>query len=203
MSRSSEMGAWAPERHIRMVRIADAAQIAAIYRPSVTDAATSFEIDAPDGAEMARRIEAVLAVAPWLVCTGPAGDIVGYAYAGRHRERPAYQWSVDATVYIRADHHRRGVGRALYGVLFDLLRLQGFCVAHAGITLPNPGSVGLHEALGFRPVGVYPAVGWKMGAWRDVGWWQLPLRELPLAPAAPVPLRQAQALAAWPAGLRD
>ena len=200
MSDGSE---WAPERHIRMVRIADAAEIAAIYRPSVTDAATSFEIDAPDGAEMARRIEAVLAVAPWLVCIGPAGDIVGYAYAARHRERPAYQWSVDATVYIRTDHHRRGVGRALYSVLFELLRLQGFCVAHAGITLPNAGSVGLHEAVGFRPVGVYPAVGWKLGAWRDVGWWQLPLRELPHAPAPPLSLRQAQALDAWPAALRD
>ena len=194
---------WAPERHIRMARIADADEIAAIYRPSVTDAATSFEIDAPDGAEMARRIEAVLAVAPWLVCIGPAGDIAGYAYAGRHRERPAYQWSVDATVYIRADHRRRGVGRALYGVLFELLRLQGFCVAHAGITLPNAGSVGLHEALGFRPVGVYPAVGWKLGAWRDVGWWQLPLRDLSQPPSPPLSLRQAQTLDAWPAALRD
>ena len=75
------MNEWAPERHIRMVRVTDAAEIAAIYRPSVTDAATSFEVDAPDGAEMARRIEAVLAVAPWLVCLGPAGDVVGYAYA--------------------------------------------------------------------------------------------------------------------------
>ena len=203
MSRSFETGEWAPARHIRMVRASDADEIAAIYRPSVIDAVTSFEIDAPDGAEMARRIEAVLPVAPWLVCVGSAGDVVGYAYAARHRERPAYQWSVDATVYIRADHHRRGVGRALYGVLFDLLRLQGFCVAHAGITLPNAGSVGLHEALGFRPVGIYPAVGWKLGAWRDVGWWQLPLGELPRAPAPPLSLRRAQALDAWPAVLRD
>src|SRR3954465_12390866 len=112
MSRSSRTGEWEPR--IRMVRSGDAAEIAAIYRPSVTDAATSFEIDPPDGGEMARRIEGVLAVAPWLVCVGSAGDIVGYAYAARHRERAAYQWSVDATVYIRADHHRRGVGRALY-----------------------------------------------------------------------------------------
>ncbi len=203
MARSSKGDGWAPERRIRMARTTDGAQVAAIYRPSVTDAATSFEIEPPDGAEMARRIESVLAVAPWLVCAGPHGDLVGYAYAARHRERAAYQWSVDVTVYIRSDHHRRGVGRALYGVLLDLLRLQGFYVAHAGITLPNAGSVGLHEALGFRPVGVYPAVGWKHGAWRDVGWWQLPLRERPAAPASPLPLRQAQALDAWPAGLRD
>ncbi len=203
MSTSSGIGEWAPERNIRMARPGDGAEIAAIYRPSVIDAVTSFEIEAPDGAEMQRRIEAVLAVAPWLVCVGPGGDVVGYAYAARHRERPAYQWSVDATVYIRADYHRRGVGRALYGVLFQLLRLQGFCVAHAGITLPNAGSVGLHEAMGFRPIGVYPAVGWKLGAWRDVGWWQLPLGALPLTPAPPLSLRQAQALDAWPAALRD
>ncbi len=203
MPGSSETGEWAPEQNIRMARVADGDEIAAIYRPSVVDAATSFEVDAPDGDEMARRIEAVLAVAPWLVCGGPAGVVAGYAYAARHRERPSYQWSVDVTVYIRADHHRRGVGRALYGVLFDLLRLQGFCVAHAGITLPNAGSVGLHEALGFRPVGLYPAVGWKMGSWRDVGWWQLPLRELPPAPPPPLSLRQPRALDAWPAGLRD
>ena len=186
-----------------MARASDGATVAAIYRPYVTDAATSFEIDPPDGAEMARRIESVLAVAPWLVCVGPTDDVVGYAYAGRHRERAAYQWSVDATVYIRTDHHRRGVGRALYAVLFDLLRLQGFYVAHAGITLPNAGSIGLHEAVGFRLVGVYPAVGWKHGAWRDVGWWHLPLRERPPAPEPPLSLRQAQALDAWPPALRD
>jgi phosphinothricin acetyltransferase len=203
MARSSEGNSWAPERHIRMARTSDGVQAAAIYRPSVADAATSFEIEPPDGAEMAQRIESVLAAAPWLVCAGADGSLVGYAYAARHRERAAYQWSVDVTVYIRSDHHRRGVGRALYGVLLDLLRLQGFYVAHAGITLPNAGSVGLHETFGFRPVGVYPAVGWKHGAWRDVGWWQLPLRERPAMPEAPLLLRQAQALGAWPAALRD
>jgi L-amino acid N-acyltransferase YncA len=203
MARSFEGESWAPERHIRMARTTDGAQAAAIYLPSVTDAATSFEVDPPDGAEMARRIESVLAVAPWLVCAGADESLAGYAYAARHRERAAYQWSVDVTVYIRSDHHRRGVGRALYGMLLDLLRLQGFYVAHAGITLPNAGSVGLHEAFGFRPVGVYPAVGWKHGAWRDVGWWQLPLRERPVAPEAPLLLRQAQALDAWPPELRE
>jgi phosphinothricin acetyltransferase len=109
---------------------------------------------------------------------------------------------VDTTVYVRADRHRRGVGAALYRALFPLLRLQRFYVAHAGITLPNAGSVGLHEALGFRPVGVYPAVGWKLGAWHDVGWWQLPLQERPATPAPPLPFAEASALPAWPAALR-
>jgi L-amino acid N-acyltransferase YncA len=181
----------------------DAAEIADIYRPYVTDAVTSFESDPPDAAEMAGRIEAVLARGPWLVSPGPDGHLQGYAYASRHHERAAYRWSVDVAVYIRPTHHRRGVGRALYQTLFSLLRLQGFYVAHAGITLPNPASVGLHESLGFRPVGVYPAVGWKHGAWHDVGWWRLPLQDLVPAPAAPLSLAEAQALPAWPAAFRQ
>ena len=173
-----------------MANTRDAAAVAAIYRPYVTDAVTSFEVDPPDAADMAARIEAVLARAPWLVCTDAGGAAIGYAYASRHHERAAYQWSVDVAVYIHAGHHRRGVGRALYETLFALLRLQGFYVAHAGITLPNAASVGLHESLGFAPVGVYPAVGWKFGAWRDVGWWRLRCRIWSRRPRRPCPSRK-------------
>ncbi|HEY7374709.1 MAG TPA: arsinothricin resistance N-acetyltransferase ArsN1 family B [Polyangia bacterium] len=183
---------------IRMARGADAGQVAAIYRPYVTDAATSFETEPPTEAEMAGRIEAALRFAPWLVCAGAGGEILGYAYASRHRERAAYRWAVDVAVYVDAAHHRRGVGRALYQWLFRLLRIQGFCTAYAGITLPNAGSVGLHESLGFVPVGVFPAVGWKLGAWRDVGWWQLPLGERPATPAEPLLLPEAERLPEWP-----
>ena len=186
---------------IRMASTGDAAAIAAIYRPYVTDAVTSFEIEPPSAADMAARIDAVLARAPWLVCAGDGGEPCGYAYASSHHERAAYQWSVDVAVYIGAAHHRRGVGRALYETLLPLLRLQGFYVAHAGITLPNAASVGIHEAFGFRPVGVYPAVGWKHGAWHDVGWWRLPLQELVATPAPPLSLAQARALPVWPAAL--
>lgn len=187
--------------NIRMASTADAADIAAIYRPYVTDAVTSFEVDAPGPDEMAARIQAVQLRAPWLVCTDAGGAVIGYAYASRHHERAAYQWSLDVAVYIHAAHHRRGVGRALYDKLFALLRLQGFYVAHAGITVPNAASVGLHESLGFVPVGVYPAVGWKFGAWRDVGWWRLQLQELVPAPAPPLSVAAAQALPAWRAVL--
>ena len=156
----------------------DAADIAAIYRPYVTDAVTSFEVEPPGRARDggAHRRGARARALARLRGRGRRAD--GYAYASRHHERAAYQWSVDVAVYIHAAHHRRGVGRALYETLFPLLRLQGFYVAHAGITLPNAASVGLHESLGFQPVGVYPAVGWKFGAWRDVGWWRLPLQAL-------------------------
>jgi phosphinothricin acetyltransferase len=174
-------------RHIRLAEARDATALAAIYAPSVTDSPASFEEVAPDAAEMARRLDAVLAFAPWLVLDDSAGGVVGYAYAARHRERASYQWSIDVTVYVRGDQHRRGAGRALYEPLLELLRAQGFCAAHAGITLPNAASVGLHEALGFRKIAHYPAVGWKQGAWHDVGWWQLELRPR-VAGVAPAPL---------------
>jgi L-amino acid N-acyltransferase YncA len=175
---------------IRLATPADAPDVARIYAGPVQETAISFELVPPTPDEMAARIEASLKVAPWLVFA-PAGRATGYAYATRHRERAAYQWSVDVSVYIDPDHRRRGVGRALYESLLALLKLQGFYAAHAGITLPNPGSVGLHESLGFEPVGVYRAVGFKQGAWHDVGWWQLVLRERAGTPQAPRPLAEA------------
>jgi len=172
---------------IRLARAADAAAIAAIYAPSVTDGVTSFELEAPDAAEMAARITALGSYAPWLVLER-GGVVAGYAYASRHRDRAAYQWSVDVSVYVDAAHHRRGVARALYQELFRRLVRQGFHTAHAGIALPNPASVGFHESMGFVPIGVYPSVGWKRGAWHDVGWWRLPLAPCdgPPSPLRPV-----------------
>jgi phosphinothricin acetyltransferase len=161
---------------IRLATVQDAGAVAEIYDPIVSNTAISFETDPPGAAEMERRIARVLTFAPWLVdCT--EGEVRGYAYAWRHHERAAYQWSVDVTVYVGAAHRGQGVGTALYSALFPLLRRQGFFAAHAGITLPNAASVRLHESLGFLPVGVYRAVGYKQGAWHDVGWWQLELQE--------------------------
>jgi phosphinothricin acetyltransferase len=181
---------------IRLATAADAAPVAAIYRPYVTDSAISFELEPPSADEMGRRIASTLAFAPWLVLERDAA-IAGYAYATRHRDRAAYQWSVDASVYVAEGRHRAGIGRALYTSLFALLRLQGFCAAHAGITLPNAASVGLHESFGFQPVGVYRAVGFKRGAWHDVGWWQLNLRERARDPAPPRLLPEALRDPAW------
>jgi len=188
---------------IRMATAADAADVAAIYAPYVTDVATSFEVEPPAAPEMARRMETVLAFAPWLVYADEHGELIGYAYASPHHERVAYQWSVNVAVYIRAGHHRRGIGRALYEALFPLLRLQGFYAAIAGVTLPNAGSVGLHEALGFRPVGVYRSVGWKLGAWHDVGWWQLALRERTGTPDPPRSLADARRDPEWEKALAE
>jgi L-amino acid N-acyltransferase YncA len=185
---------------IRLATAADAEAVAAIYAPFVARSVTSFEAVPPDGGEMATRIASTLVYAPYLVYDR-GGEVLGFAYASKHRERAAYRWSVDVSVYVHERARRHGVGRALYTSLFALLRLQGFYAAHAGITLPNPASVGLHEALGFIPVGVYRSVGYKMGAWHDVGWWQLPLRDRSGEPAPPLSMAEAQTRAEWPAAL--
>jgi phosphinothricin acetyltransferase len=183
----------------------DAAGILAIYAPIVRDTAISFEVEPPTVPEMQQRISQTLQKLPWLVCECQ-GDILGYVYASPHRARAAYQWSVDVSVYVHADLHRSGIGRGLYTALFSLLYRQGFYNLYAGITLPNDGSVGLHEALGFQPVGIYRSVGFKFGIWHDVGWWHLPLRSgsrTPEPPTAFDTIRQDQTMldAARAAGL--
>lgn len=152
----------------------DAAACAAIYAPHVEGSAVSFEERPPDAEEMAQRIERVASTHAWLVAER-GGRVVGYAYACPFQARPAYRWSASVSVYVGDGERGRGVGRALYESLFELLRRRGYRMACAGITLPNPASVGLHESLGFASTGVNRQIGWKHGAWRDVGWWQLEL----------------------------
>ena len=164
-----------------MIRVAtpgDAAAIAAIYAPIVRDTTISFELQPPTIEEMRTRIESTLRRLPWLVGLDHAGAVNGYVYAGKHRDPGAYQWSVNTSVYVRDDCRGQGVGKRLYRALLDELARLGYFQAFAGIALPNAGSVALHESLGFEPIGVYRNVGHKHGAWRDVGWWQRPLKPL-------------------------
>jgi phosphinothricin acetyltransferase len=172
---------------IRLATEDDASQILEIYAPFCRDSTVSFETEPPPPEEMRRRIQKTLPDFPWLVCDED-GLILGYAYASRHRERAAYRWSVDVSVYVRDGRRRGGLGRALYTSLFAILRLQGFHNAVAGVTLPNPGSEGLHSAMGFRPVGVYPRIGYKCGGWHDVAWSQLALRDPEPDPRPPLAL---------------
>ena len=181
---------------IRLAVADDADQIQKIYAPIVRDTAISFELEIPSVPEMQHRILSTLEKMPWLVCENN-GVVLGYAYAGSHRSRAAYQWSVDVSVYVDANFRGTGVGKAVYRSLFDLLVLQGFRTAYAGITLPNPASVGLHESLGFLPVGVYRSVGYKFDSWHDVGWWYLTINDDNSAPATPVLLAQAKELSGW------
>jgi phosphinothricin acetyltransferase len=172
---------------IRFARPDDAADIVAIYGPYCDGSVVSFELAAPTVEHMRERIDRITQQFPWLVCEID-GQIAGYVYACPHRERAAYRWAVDVAVYISPKQHRRGIGQALYSVLFHILREQGYVKAYAGVTLPNAGSVGLHEAVGFRPLAVYRGVGYKFGRWLDVGWWELDLRPQSKDPEEPVAL---------------
>ena len=156
---------------IRSASVHDAAAIQRIYAPIVAETAVSFEDVPPTIEEMAERIAATLQTHPYLVAVRDA-EVVGYVYAERHARRAAYRHSVDSTVYIAPEARRSGVGRALYSELLPELKRRGFHAAFAGIALPNPASIALHESVGFTPVGVYREVGFKFGRWHDVGWWQ-------------------------------
>ncbi len=178
---------------IRLATEADAPDMLTIYAPVVRETAISFELDPPSVAEFSRRVRNTLPNMAWLVCE-IEGRVAGYAYAGPLRSRLAYQWSVETTVYVRPDFYRFGVGTAVYTSLFACLRIQGYRNAYGGIALPNPASVALHERLGFTHIGTYRKVGYKLGAWHDVGWWQLELAmldsELDSEPKPPTPLSQ-------------
>ena len=166
---------------IRLARESDAPAVTRIYRPIVESTAIPFELEPPDDSEMLRRINDTMAQYPWLVCELD-DQVAGYAYASKHRVRAAYRWSVDVSTYVDAGYRRWGVARGLYTSLFAILAAQGFFNAYAGIALPNPASVALHESVGFHAVGVYHTVGYKLGSWHDVGWWELDLRQHDVAP---------------------
>ncbi|HEU4969202.1 arsinothricin resistance N-acetyltransferase ArsN1 family B [Sphingomonas sp.] len=174
---------------VRVARAEDAEAIAAIYAPHVTGGVASFEEQAPDAAAMRARIAKLEGRFPWLVAEDE-GRLLGYAYADRFRDRTAYRWAVETTVYIAAGAQRRGVGRLLYARLLDILRGQGFTQVIAAISLPNDASVKLHELAGFRRAGVYRQVGWKLGRWVDVGLWQAELQAPGHPPAEPRAFRE-------------
>jgi L-amino acid N-acyltransferase YncA len=190
---------------IRMASADDAGAVRDVYAPVIESSAISFELTVPSVDEMAARIAGRQPRYPWLVAESETDGVVGYAYAGRFSGREAYDWSVETSVYLAEAARGRGVGRSLYDVLLALLAAQGYRQAMAGIALPNPASVALHERVGFAPVGVYRAAGWKFGAWHDVGWWQRPLIDGDAAaqpPAgAPVPVTALPAGALRAAGL--
>jgi L-amino acid N-acyltransferase YncA len=157
--------------HIRDAVPADGAALAVLYAPFVTDSWVSFETEAPDAGTMAARIADFGASHAWLVAE-LGGSVAGYAYAGPHRVRAAYSTSADVAIYVAPGAQGQGLGRALYTALFERLRAKAIHAVFAGIALPNPASIALHEAMGMVPVGIYREVGWKLGGWRDVGWWQ-------------------------------
>ena len=176
-----------------IVRLADpegdAAGVADIYRPAVESSIATFEEVPPSAEEMEARMRATLARTPWLVMDD-GRSVSGYAYAAQHRERPGYRWAVDISVYVAPDLQGRGIGRRLYDELLAILRRQRFVNAYAGVALPNPASVALHEAIGMERIGVYERVGYKLGTWVDVAWYGMHLVEPTTEPMEPIPLPQ-------------
>lgn len=182
------MPAPAARPRVRLATPDDGEACALIYAPYVTDTAISFEAVAPDGAEIAARIARTIERTPWVVVEVD-GVVRAYAYGTRHRDRAAYDWTVETTVYVDRGFTRAGLGRIAMSAVLAILRLQGAHLAVAGITPPNPGSIGLHEALGFTRVGTFEGIGWKFGTWHDVEWMALELgpRDEPPRPLVALP----------------
>jgi len=170
---------------IRIAKADDSESILKIYAPYIENTSYTFEMDVPTVDSFKERISAYLQNWPWLVCE-INGVIAGYAYGSRHRERVAYQWSVESSVYVHDDYQRMGVAQALYRALIGILKLQGFRNLYAVINLPNDKSVSFHEKSGFEYFATYKNVGYKLGRWKNVGWWQLQLNEYLAEPAPPV-----------------
>lgn len=174
---------------IRIATQDDRHAIADIYAPIVARTHISFELEPPAPDEMWRRMSTALAHHVGLVAED-SGQIHGYAYAGKYREKPAYRWSTETTIYVRNGSRGKGVGRLLYGSLLRILSAQNYRRAFAGIALPNEGSIALHEAVGFRHIGTNPEAGFKLGHWRDLGWWSFPLNSGDGEPPPPLTLKQ-------------
>jgi L-amino acid N-acyltransferase YncA len=170
---------------IRLAGEKDAEGILTIYAPYITGTSFTFEAEVPSTKSFAERITSYLTHWPWLVCEID-GKIAGYAYGSRYRERTGYQWCVECSVYIHDDFIRMGVAKALYTALFDILKLQGYRNVYAVINLPNERSVKFHESCGFKWFVDYENVGYKLGKWKTVGWWQLIINEYNHEPDPPL-----------------
>jgi phosphinothricin acetyltransferase len=174
---------------IRTATTEDAKSILDIYSPSILNTAISFETEIPSIEEIQKRIEKCLEKFPWIVCAIDK-KIAGYVYASKHRDRDAYQWTCESSVYIHNDFKGKGIGKNLYACLFAILKLQGLRNVYAGITLPNNPSVQLHERCGFEHFVTYDKVGYKFYNWHDVGWWKLQLNDYDLEPPPPIPFSE-------------
>jgi phosphinothricin acetyltransferase len=174
---------------IRLVGVGDAVQIAAIYDAVVLESVASFELEPPGPEEMASRIAKVTATHPWVVMTDDE-QVLGYAYATTHRDRSAYRFVAETTIYMGPGHRGLGLGKTLYRALLELTTLWGYSSAYAGITVPNPSSEALHATVGFEKVGVFPRAGFKQDRWHDVSWWSRSLNpaDHPNEPGTPSPV---------------
>uniref|UniRef100_UPI0035CB1020 GNAT family N-acetyltransferase n=1 Tax=uncultured Sphingomonas sp. TaxID=158754 RepID=UPI0035CB1020 len=189
----------APRRvAIRPAMPDDAKAIAAIYKPYVERGTVSFELKAPDERIIRQRMASSDGLYPWLVATeGEGGAVVGYAYASAFRDRPAYHYTIETTVYLEMGTQGRGNGRQLYDALIDTVRAQGFTHAIGVIALPNDHSIRLHESVGFKRAGFFREAGYKDGRWVDVGYWQCELNDATIPPMEPKPFSETGMVWNW------
>lgn len=152
---------------IRMAALEDAEEIYAIYEPYILNTVVSFEYDRVPLEAFRERIRKITDRYPWLVYTVD-NEIAGYAYCSLHRERAAYAWDAECSVYIKDSYHKQGIGTALYNALFRLVKAQGIYTLYTLICVPNEGSVALHRKFGFAEVGTYYRTAYKFGEWRDL-----------------------------------
>ncbi len=172
---------------VRMATLEDAPAIYTIYEPYILNTAITFEYDIVPLEEFRKRMETVLCQYPWLVYEKD-GRILGYAYGSRFKERAAFQWDCECSVYIDQDVHRQGIATALYNCLFELLEKQGYYTVYALITYHHESSTKLHQKFGFTKVGVYPKTGYKLGKWWDLLVMEKRLRSVDEAPLKPEPI---------------
>ncbi len=170
---------------IRLAKPSDAASILDIYIPYIINSAVTFETEVPSTENFAQRIIIYQQNWPWLVYETD-GVIAGYAYATKHRERAAYQWCAESSVYINNDYQQKGIAKALYKTLFSILQYQGCRNVYAGITLPNDKSVSFHKGFGFTWLADSTNIGYKLNKWNTVSWWQLQLNDYSDDPVAPI-----------------
>lgn len=173
--------------NIRLITPTDAEAALAVYAPYVLHTANTFEYEIPSVDDFRTKIEKITAQYPWLVCECD-GEIVGYAYGSTHRERAAYQWSPESTVYISDKHHRKGIARVLYNTLFALLQQQGYINVFASVLVTNVNSVEFHRAYGFEEIGLFKNIGYKLGEWHTNLWFQYTLQEHVIDPSVPIPI---------------
>ena len=174
---------------VRMATPADAQGMLDIYAPHVREGFCTFETDVPSREQFRQRIEKCIQTKPWLVCTVNK-TIASYAYASVHRERAAYQWCCESSIYTNDNFGGRGIGQQLYKALFKILKMQGYRNVYAGITLPNEVSIRLHEKCGFTHFATYENIGYKLGEWKNVGWWKLQLNKYDRKPSPPLKLSE-------------
>lgn len=194
----SQAGGAARPIAVRPATVDDAAAIADIYRPYVERGVVSFELDAPDVDTMRDRMAASDGRFAWLVVTeGKGGPLRGYAYAAPFRDRPAYRYAIETTIYLESGAQGQGYGRHLYDALIDTVRAQGFTHAFGVIALPNEQSIRLHESVGFQRTGILREAGYKDGRWIDVGFWQCELNDATIPPMEPRPFSETGMVWDW------